>query len=74
MRTKPQAPIIAVVGHHLTAVHLPVAAEAGLLIAATAIGCWATFEIVRRVDLLRPLFGLGTSKRIAAAPLDRAPA
>jgi glucans biosynthesis protein C len=66
--------IIVVVGHHLKALHFPVAAEAGLLIAATAIGCWATFEIVRRVDLLRPLFGLGARKRIAAAPLDPAPA
>lgn len=57
--------IIVVVGHHLKALHLPVAAEASLLIAATALGCWLTFELARRVDWLRPLFGLGPRRRDA---------
>jgi hypothetical protein len=57
--------IIVVAGHHLKALHLPVALEAGALIAATALGCWATFEIARRIDWLRPLFGLGPRRREA---------
>jgi hypothetical protein len=66
--------LIVVAGHHLKALHLPVLAEAGLLIAATALGCWATFGIARRSGLLRPLFGLGPRGRPAAPPLDPAPA
>jgi glucans biosynthesis protein C len=64
--------IIVVVGHHLKALHLHVIAEAALLIAATAIGCWVTFELVRRVDLLRPLFGLSPRPRATAAVQDTA--
>jgi glucans biosynthesis protein C len=64
--------IIVVVGHHLKALHLHVIAEAALLIAATAIGCWVTFELVRRVDLLRPLFGLSPRPRATAAIQDTA--
>ncbi len=33
-------------------------AEGLILVAATALGCWATYEVVRRVWWLRPLFGL----------------
>jgi len=50
--------IIIVVGHNLAALRWPVWAEAPILIAATALGCWLVFEIVRRVPPLRPLFGL----------------
>ena len=66
--------IIVVVGHHLKALHLPVFAEAALLLTATAAGCWATFELARRSDLLRPLFGLAPRPREAAAPPETAPA
>jgi glucans biosynthesis protein C len=67
--------IIVVVGHHLKPLHLPVAAEATLLLAATAAGCWATFEIARRFDWLRPLFGLGPRRRDSApGPESLAPA
>jgi hypothetical protein len=62
--------IIVVAGHHLKALHLPVLAESGLLIGITALGCWLTFDIARRVDLLRPLFGLGPRQRTATPPLD----
>lgn len=55
--------IIVVVGHHLKPFHLPVALEASLLIAATAAGCWLTFEFARRVPLMGPLFGLGPRRR-----------
>jgi len=64
--------IIVVVGHHLKALHMPVVAEATLLIASTAIGCWATFELARRVDLLRPLFGLSPRPRATVAAQDTA--
>jgi glucans biosynthesis protein C len=66
--------IIVVAGHHLKALHLPVLSEAALLIAATALGCWLTFELARRVDWLRPLFGLGPRERRTTPPLDPAPA
>jgi hypothetical protein len=65
--------IIVVAGHHLNALRLPLLAEAGLLIGATALGCWLTFEIARRVDLLRPVLGLGPRPR-SGPPLDPAPA
>lgn len=65
--------IIIVVGHNLKALGLPVAAEAALLIAATVIGCWLTFELARRVSILRPVLGLGP-RDAAPRPLDPAPA
>jgi hypothetical protein len=65
--------IIVVAGHNLKALHLPVALESALLIAITAAGCWLTFDIARRFDLLRPLFGLGPREKKAVAPLDPAP-
>jgi hypothetical protein len=37
---------------------LPVGLEAALLVGGTVASCFAAFELVRRVDLLRPLFGL----------------
>ena len=65
--------IIVVAGHHLKAMHLPVLAESGLLIGITALGCWLTFDVARRFDLLRPLFGLGPREKKDFAPLDPAP-
>jgi len=65
--------IIVVTGHHLKALHLPVALESALLISITAAGCWLTFDIARRFDLLRPLFGLGPREKKTVAPLDPAP-
>lgn len=50
--------LIVVVGHHLTPLNLPVAAESLLLIAATVAGCFATYELARRVKLLGPLLGV----------------
>jgi hypothetical protein len=50
--------IIIAVGHDLAAEGLPIWVEAPILIAVTALGCWLTFEIVRRIPPLRPLFGL----------------
>lgn len=50
--------LIVVVGHHLTPLNLPVAVESLLLIAATVAGCFATYELARRVKLLGPLLGV----------------
>lgn len=50
--------LIVVVGHHLTPLNLPVAAESLLLIAATVAGCFVTYELARRVKLLGPLLGV----------------
>lgn len=58
---------IVVAGHYLNQAGLPVGVEAPLLIATTAGSCWIGYEIVRRIGILRPLFGL---KR-AAVRADR---
>lgn len=50
---------IVVMAHHLKPLRLVPAVEGPLLIVATAAVCVASFEIVRRVAWLRPLFGLG---------------
>lgn len=49
---------IVVAGHHLAKLGLPQGLEALILIVGTFACCFATYEIVRRVALLRPLFGL----------------
>lgn len=49
---------IVVAGHHLAKQGLPQGLEAVLLIAGTFATCFATYEIVRRVAVLRPWFGL----------------
>lgn len=54
---------IVVAGHYLAKAGLPQGLEAMILIAATFAACFATYELVRRVNLLRPWFGL--------KPLDR---
>lgn len=50
--------IIIVAGHSLDKLGLPLPLEVSLLIAITLAGCWATYELVRRVRVLRPWFGL----------------
>ncbi len=50
--------IIVCVAWWLAKRNLPLGLEAALVILATVAGCFATFEIVRRVAPLRPLFGL----------------
>jgi len=49
---------IVVFAHHLKPFALPPAVEGPVLIAATVATCFASFELVRRVRWLRPLFGL----------------
>lgn len=50
--------IIVAAGHHLARLGLPQGFEALILLAITFGGCFATFEVVRRVNWLRPWFGL----------------
>jgi hypothetical protein len=62
--------VIVVAGHHLTKLGLPAGAEAAILVAVTAAACLIGYEIVRRVAVLRPLFGLrmdASSRRTAVA-------
>ena len=56
--------VIVVLAHRLKPLDLPPLAEGPLLVLATFALCLARYELVRRVPLLRPLFGL---KREAAA-------
>ena len=50
--------LIVVAAHHLARVGLPQPLEAAILVATTFAGCFATYEVVRRIPLLRPIFGL----------------
>jgi hypothetical protein len=50
--------VIVVAGHHLAKLGLPQGLEAGILVATTFAACFLTYETVRRIPLLRPLFGL----------------
>ena len=49
---------IVVAGHYLNQVGLLVWIEAPVLIATTVPSCWIGYEIVRRIAIPRPLFGL----------------
>jgi hypothetical protein len=49
---------IEVVGHYLAKERQPVGMEATLLIGGTIASCFATYEIARRIRVLRPLLGL----------------
>lgn len=53
---------IVVAGRHLARLGLPQGLEALILIAGTFAACFATYEVVRRVNVLRPLFGLKPEK------------
>jgi glucans biosynthesis protein C len=50
--------VIIVLAWALMPYRLPIALEAIVIVVVTAMGCVATFEVVRRVSWLRPLFGL----------------
>ncbi len=60
---------IVVAGHYLARLGLNQALEAAILVAGTFAACFATYEVVRRVNLLRPLFGL--KPLVAAEHQDR---
>lgn len=50
--------IIVVAGHYLDKMRVPLAVEAPMLIAITALGCWLFFDWGRRLSLLRIWIGL----------------
>jgi hypothetical protein len=54
---------IVVMVHHLKPAGLPPVVEGPLLMLATIAVCLATFEIVRRLAWLRPLFGLSPARQ-----------
>lgn len=51
--------VIVVLAHALKPLHRPAGLEAALLVVLTTLLCFAGFEAVRRVAVLRPLMGLG---------------
>lgn len=65
--------VTVVAGHHLAKQGLPVVVEAGLLIAATAAGCLATYEVARRIGWLGLLLGVKPEKRTAGAQAANRP-
>ena len=50
--------VTVVAGHHLAKPGLPVATEAGVLIAATFAGCFLAYEVARRIGWLGLLLGV----------------
>ena len=62
-----QTALILVV-HALRPLDLAPSVEGPLLVAATFASCFASFELIRRVDWLRPLFGLRPRSRARPPP------
>jgi surface polysaccharide O-acyltransferase-like enzyme len=59
---------IIMIAHELHGRDLPAWLEAGIVISGTLAACVVTYEIVRRIDILRPLFGLRASASEPALP------
>jgi len=59
--------LIVVMAHHLAKLGLPQGLEGAILVVATFAGCFATYEIVRRIPGVRILFGLKGQPAEAAA-------
>jgi surface polysaccharide O-acyltransferase-like enzyme len=66
--------IIVVAAPWLVGFGLPQELEAAILVMITASGCFATYELVRRVTPLRPLFGLSLRPKSALSGSRRAAA
>jgi glucans biosynthesis protein C len=64
--------VIVVVAHALKPSHLYPPVEAVLLVLVTAATCFLSYEVIRRVRLLRPLFGLEGGAAGAPHKLDLA--
>jgi hypothetical protein len=62
--------LIVVQAHALKPLHLAPGLEAIVLVVLTTVLSFAGFELVRRVAVLRPLFGLGPQARPAVAVAD----
>lgn len=65
--------VTVVVGHHLAAQGLPLAAEAGLLIAVTFAGCFLAYEIARRIGWLGLLLGVRPAPAVRPRTVRLAP-
>jgi hypothetical protein len=65
--------IIVVAGHHLDDLRLPLAVEAPLLIAITALGCWLFYDLGRRVPGLRLWIGLDSKPRFQSGQVKETP-
>lgn len=59
--------LIVALAHHLATLGLPQGLEAGLLVVATFAGCFASYEVVRRIPIVRWLFGLKSQPRSVAS-------
>ena len=59
--------LIVVLAHHLAKLGLPQGLEAAILIVATFAGCFATYEVVRRIPVVCWLFGLKSQPRAEAS-------
>jgi glucan biosynthesis protein C len=60
--------LIVVLAHNLAKLALPQALEAAILIALTFAGCFATYELVRRIPGVRILFGLNGQSTSTSRP------
>jgi len=56
------------IAHELHGRDLPAWLEASIVITGTLIACVLTYEIVRRIAVLRPLFGLRPFESAPTAP------
>ncbi len=52
--------LIVVIGYHIASLHLGPVLEPSTVLTGTIAGCFVLHELIRRVPLLRPLFGLKT--------------
>jgi hypothetical protein len=60
---------IIMIAHALHGRDLPLPVEASIVVAGTAVSCVLSYEIVRRVEVLRSLFGLRKAASEPAMPL-----
>lgn len=58
--------ILVVAGHHLAKLGLPLGAEVVVLLTVTALGCWLTYEIARRIGWFGLLLGVKPTEKAAA--------
>ncbi|MBR0828364.1 acyltransferase family protein [Bradyrhizobium manausense] len=65
---------IIVIAHALRGSDLSAASEASIVIGGTALSCVVTYEVVRRIAWLRPLFGLRLEPRRSAGMAQQQPA
>ncbi len=65
--------LIVVMAHYLKPVRLGAGTEGAILVVLTLCGSFAVFEVVRRVGVLRPLFGLGAQGELTQVQKKRAP-